>query len=119
MGDMPSLLGLLVLLYADDEEMKRWLLMTLAVCLEVMHAVCSTTESLGVCMVDKYLPVFVSIEDTNNPDQISNSIGRNAALNLQGTSAMLHCCLHTLMVVPLTSPLANKLHSSTAKWFRF
>ena len=34
------------------------------------------------CMMDKYLPIFLSIEDTINPDQISNSICRNAVPNL-------------------------------------
>ena len=70
-------------------------------------------------MMDKYLPVFLSIEDTINPDQISNSICRNAAPNLQGTSTMLHCYLQTLIIVPLSSPLANKLPSATAKYFTF
>ena len=71
------------------------------------------------CMMDKYLPVFLSIEDTINPDQISSSICRNAAPNLQGTSTMLHCCLQTLIIVPLSSPSVNKLPSSTAKYFNF
>ena len=56
------------------------------------------------CMMDKYLPVFLCIENTINPDQISNSICRNAAPNVQGTSTMLHCCLQTLIIVPLSSP---------------
>ncbi|MGH0166351.1 UNVERIFIED_CONTAM: hypothetical protein FKN15_066772 [Acipenser sinensis] len=70
-------------------------------------------------MMDKYLPVLLSIEETINSDQIPNSICRNAALNLQGTSTMLHCCLQTLIRVPLSSPLANKLPSATAKYLKF
>lgn len=65
-------------------------------------------------MMDKYLTVFFSIKNTINPYQISNSICRNAALNVQPTSMMLHCCVQTLI-----SPLTNKLPSATAKSLNF
>src|SRR4029434_7194543 len=68
-------------------------------------------------MMDKYLPVFLSSEDTINADQISNSTCRNAAPNSQGTSTMLHCCLQTLIIVPLSSPSANKLPSFYSQIF--
>lgn len=72
----------------------RWFLLTLAVCL----------GSLSCCrinlgppwwdfMVDKYLHVFLSTEDTITPDHIS--IYRNTTPNLLGTSTKLHCCLQT------------------------
>ncbi|XP_063785732.1 extracellular calcium-sensing receptor-like [Pseudophryne corroboree] len=64
--------------------------------------------------MDKYLPVFLNIKDTINPDQVPNSICSNAAPDLQGTSTMLHCCL---IIVPLSSPSLNKLLSPTAKYF--
>ena len=56
---------------------------------------------------------------TVNPDQISNSICRNAAQNFQGTSTMLHCCLQTPIIVLLSSPSVNKLPSATARYFTF
>src|SRR4029434_6967918 len=94
--------------------------MTLAVCLGLLY--CCRIHLVPIIRLPdgiacKYLPVFLSIEDTINPDQISNSTCRNAAPNLQGTSTMLHCCLQTLIIVPLSSPSANKLPSSTAKYF--
>lgn len=71
------------------------------------------------CMMDKYLLAFLSIKNSINPDQISNSIWRNVASNLQGTCTVLHCCLQTLIVVPLSSPSANNLPSARAKYFQF
>lgn len=59
------------------------------------------------CLMDKNLLVFLSTED--NSDQIPNTICSNAALNLQETSTMLHCCLQTLILIPLSSPSTNKL----------
>lgn len=37
--------------------------------------------------------LIFSIENTNNPDQICNSIYRKKALNVQGTTSMLYCSL--------------------------
>ena len=70
-------------------------------------------------MMGKNLPVFLSTDNTINPDQMSNSICRNAAQNLQGTSTMLQCCLQTLIIVLLSSPSLNKLPSATAIFFKF
>lgn len=70
------------------------------------------------CM-DKYLTVFFRTKNTINPNQMSNSICRNAALNLQPTSMMLYCCVQTIIIVPLSSPLTNKLPSATAKYLKF
>lgn len=69
-------------------------------------------------MKDKHLPVFFTIENTMNPDQIYNSIYNNGAPNIQGTFSMLHCCLQTRNV-PLPKPLVNKLPSATVKYFNF
>lgn len=71
------------------------------------------------CVMDKYLPVLFSTEETSNSDQIPNSVCRNAAPNLQGPSTMLHCCLQTVILVQLCSPLANKLPSTAAKYLKF
>lgn len=58
----------------------------------------------------KYLSVFLNTEDTITPDQISNSICRNAATYLQGTSTTLYWCLKTLIV---------NLPPATAIYFKF
>lgn len=71
------------------------------------------------CLVDKYLPVFLSIEDTINLDQIPKLICWNTGPKLQGTSTMVYCSLQTFIIVPLFSPPENKLPSVTAKYFTF
>lgn len=71
------------------------------------------------CLMDKYLPVFLSIEDTINPDQITNSVCWNVAPNWQGTRTMLYYSLQTLIIVLLSSPLVNKLPSVIAKYVTF
>lgn len=58
---------------------------------------------------EKNLPIFHSIEDIINPDQISNSICKNAAPKLQGTSTILHCFLETLITVWMSLWQANCL----------
>lgn len=62
-------------------------------------------------MLGKYQLVLLSIEDTIDPDQISNSIWRSATPNLQGTSTMLHSWLQTLIIVPLSSPSPTYCYS--------
>lgn len=46
----------------------------------VLHGILYILYIFG--MMDKYLPVFLSIEDTIDPDQTSNSICRNAAASV-------------------------------------
>lgn len=70
------------------------------------------------CMIDNYLYVFLSIEDTIISDPIYNFMCRNATPNMPRTSTMLDFCLQTLIIICLCSPLVNKRPSATAKYFR-
>lgn len=74
--------------------------------------------SVIYCMVDNFLHVCLSAEDTII---LIKSICRNANVpNTERISTMLHCCQQTLTTVPLTSlSVCKKKPSATAKCFTF
>lgn len=80
--------------------------------------VANHTPPWWYCMMGKYLLVFLSIKNAINPDQIFNSICRNAAPNLQGTCTMLHCCLQTLIIVPLLQPFGEQTPFCYSQFFQ-
>lgn len=85
----------------------KQILMTLAISLRSLF--CQSLPPWWYCVRDKYLPLYLSIEKTINPDQVSNSICRNEAPNVQGTSTIHYCCLQTLLYLPPALRLANCL----------
>lgn len=59
--------------------------------------------------MDTYLPVFVSMKGTNNPDQISNSFCGNAALKLAGNvhhGSLSPRHTHCTALQPVSKPIA-------------
>lgn len=56
------------------------------------------TPSWCCCMIDKYLPVFLIIDNTINPNPNLQLYFQKHSPNFQGNSIMLHWCLQTLII---------------------
>lgn len=71
------------------------------------------TPSWWYRMMDKYLPVFLIINNTMNPKPNFQLYLQKYSPNFQGNSIMLHCWLQTLIFEP------SNLPSAEAKYFKF
>lgn len=67
------------------------------------------------CMMDKNLPAF----HWGHHKSWAGAQLHLQKSSFQVTTTVLHCCLQTLMMIPLSSLSANKQSSATAKYFKY